>query len=154
MSEPCTAERAGTLTSRLRHHPLLTLRDEMDDLFSRFLGAEEGMFTSRMMLPMDLSETDSALEVVLDLPGVDPDTVDIRITGSVLHVRGERKERSEERGRTYHRGERRRGPISRDIALCCPVEESEVAAEYRNGVLTITLPKSEEAKTRKIAVKH
>jgi HSP20 family protein len=90
----------------------------------------------------------------VDLPGVKPDDIDIRLSGNTLRLHGERKEEQQEKGRTFHRIERRRGNCSRSITLPCAVVEDEVAAEYNDGVLTVTLPKCEEAKSRKIEVKH
>lgn len=155
MSETITSPAHKSLSSKLRYHPLTTLRDELDDLLSRFLGgADEGWLTGRMSPPVDVSETDTAIEVRLDLPGVKADEIDIHLTGNMLNVCGERKDQKEEKGRTFHRVERRRGNLSRSIALPCAIEEDEVAAEYKDGVLTITLPKCEEAKSHRIAVKH
>ena len=104
---------------------------------------------------MDVSETDKAVEVRLDVPGINPADVDIQLSSGTLTVRGERKEEEEEKDkdRNYHRVERRCGSFSRTVTLPCSVREDEAAAEYKDGVLTITLPKSEEAKTRRIKVK-
>ena len=71
----------------------------------------------------------------------------------MLTVSGERKEEREEKGKTYHRVERRVGSFSRSVTLPCPVREDAVDAQYKNGILTIKLPKTEEAKARKITVK-
>jgi HSP20 family protein len=126
----------------------------MDDLLSRFWGDEgEGWLAGRMAPSADLSETDTAIEVRVDLPGIKPSEIDIQLSGNVLTVSGERKEEKEEKGRTFHRVERRTGSFSRSITLPCAVQEQEVAAEYRDGVLAITLPKEEGAKARKIKVK-
>jgi HSP20 family protein len=102
---------------------------------------------------LDLSETDTAVETKMDLPGVKPEEIEIQLNGNVLTVSGERKEEQEEKGKTYHRLERRVGNFSRSMTLPCPVEEDEVAASYKDGVLSITLPKTDEAKTRKIKIK-
>jgi HSP20 family protein len=66
---------------------------------------------------------------------------------------GQRKEEKEEKGKTYHRLERRTGSFSRMLTLPCEVNADEVAAEYAQGVLTVKLPKCEEAKSKKVAVK-
>jgi HSP20 family protein len=71
----------------------------------------------------------------------------------MLTVAGERKEEKEEKGKTFHRVERLYGNFSRSVTLPCSVNEEEVAAEYKDGVLTIKLPKAEEAKAHKIKVK-
>jgi HSP20 family protein len=89
----------------------------------------------------------------MDLPGMTAKDIDIQISGSVLTVSGQREEEREEKGKTFHRVERRYGSFSRSVTLPSAVEESEVAAECRDGVLTIKLPKTEESKAHKIKVK-
>ena len=105
---------------------------------------------------MDVSETDKTVEVRLDLPGIKPEDVDIQLCAGTLTVRGERREEEEKKDkeRNYHRVERRYGNFSRSVTLPCGVREDEAAAEYKDGVLTVTLPKSEESKTRRIKVKE
>ena len=95
------------------------------------------------------SETDTAIEAKLDLPGVKPEEVEIQLNGNVLTISGERKEEEEEKGKTFHRVERRVGQFSRSMSLPCPVEEDEVAASYKDGVLTIMLPKNRRSKNAK-----
>ena len=130
------------------------LRGEMEELMSRFWGDEEdGWNFARMTPAIDVTESESALEARVDLPGVKPDEIDIQLSGNLLTVSGERKEEKEEKGRTYHRIERRSGSFSRCVSLPCAVQEDEVAADCRDGVLTITLPKTDEAKSHKIKVK-
>ncbi len=83
----------------------------------------------------------------------DDSEIDIQLNNNLLTVSGERKEEKEEKGRTLHRIERRVGSFSRSITLPCSVAADEAAAEYRDGVLKITLPKTEESKAQKIKVK-
>jgi HSP20 family protein len=99
-----------------------------------------------------MAETDTAIEARMDVPGVTAKDIDIQISGNALTVRGERKEEKEEKGKTFHRIERRYGSFSRSVTLPCAVAESEVAAEYRDGVLTVKLPKTEESKAHKVKV--
>jgi HSP20 family protein len=137
-----------------RRDPFTALREEMNDLRSRLWGGDdEGWFGGAMAPSVDLSETDTAVEVRMDLPGVKPDDIDIQVSGNVLSVTGQRQEEKEEKGRTFHRVERHSGSFSRSITLPAAVNESEVAAEYRDGVLIITLPKSDPSKRQKIKVK-
>jgi HSP20 family protein len=89
----------------------------------------------------------------MDIPGMEAKEIDIQVNANVLTVSGERKEEHEEKGKTYHRIERRVGSFSRSITLPCPVKEDAVEAQYKNGILAIKLPKTEEAKARKILVK-
>jgi HSP20 family protein len=127
---------------------------DVEDLVGRLWDeGEDGWFVGRTVPSIDVSETDAAVEAKVDLPGMKPDEIDIRLNANVLTVSGERKEEKEEKGKTYHRLERRAGTFSRSITLPCPVAEDEVAAEFHDGVLTITLPKTEQANARKIKVK-
>lgn len=137
-----------------RRGPVSGLLEEFEDAVGRLWeGREDGWSCGYNVPSLDISETDKSVEVKLDLPGIKPKEIEIQLNGNVLTVSGERKEEQEEKGKTYHRVERRSGSFSRSITLPCAVQEDEVAAEYRDGVLTVTLPKTEEAKTRKIAVK-
>ncbi len=134
--------------------PFAALREEMNDLRSRLFGeGDGGWFTGALVPALDLSETDSALEVRIDVPGVTAKDIDIQINGNLLTVAGERQEEKEEKGKTVHRVERSYGNFSRSVTLPCAVVEGEVAAEYQNGVLTIKLPKAEESKAHRIKVK-
>jgi HSP20 family protein len=126
----------------------------MNDLCARLVGDEdEGWFSEAMVPALDLSETDTAIEVRMDLPGITAKDIDIQISGNVLTVSGQREEEKEEKGTTFHRVERRYGSFSRSVTLPCAVVESEVAAEFHDGVLAIKLPKTEESKAHKIKVK-
>jgi len=153
---------AGTLTESprrklspwFRRGPLATLREEMEDLFEPMLGeGGDGWGTRMLAPPIDLSETDATVQARLDLPGVDPKEIDIQVSGNQLTIAGERKEEKEEKGELYHRIERRCGRFSRSISLPCSVNEDKIDATYRDGVLSITLPKTEAAKSKKIEVK-
>jgi HSP20 family protein len=152
----------GTLTKRepgvvrhwFRRGPLLsTLRDEMDEMLADFFnGAGDGRLTGTMP-PLDLTETETTVEVRVDVPGIKPGELDIQLAGNSLTISGQRKEEYEEKGRTLYRVERRSGSFSRSVALPSSVKEDHVDAQYHDGVLTITLQKSEEAKTRKIKIR-
>ena len=136
-----------------RREPSLDLLNEMD-LLTRFWGdEEEGWFGGALTPSVDLSETEDAVEVRMDLPGVKPKEIDIQLNHNVLTVSGERKEEKEEKDRAFHRIERRTGKFSRSFTLPCPVEEGGVVAEHQEGILSITLPKTREAQARKIEVK-
>ncbi len=137
-----------------KREPLTTWRGEMEDLLSRFWEVEREWFGGEISPSVDVAETDKTLEVRMDIPGVTAKDIDIRLNHNVLTVTGERKEEKEEKGKSFHRVERRSGNFSRTVTLPCAVAEDEVAAEYRDGVLAITLPKTEEAQTRKIKVKE
>ena len=148
------AKRENRLHSPLfRRSPLATLRDEMQDFVSQVFGEETEWPLARMAPHLDLSETDHAVEVRLDVPGIDPKDIDVQVSGNTLTVTGERKQQREEKGKTWHRIECRTGSFSRTLTLPCAVKEDAAEAQYRDGILTVTLPKTEEAKAHKIKVK-
>jgi HSP20 family protein len=89
----------------------------------------------------------------MDIPGMETKDIDIQVNGNLLTISGERKEEREEKGTTFHRVERRVGSFSRTVTLPCPVKEDAVDAQYKNGTLTVKLPKTEETKSKKITVK-
>lgn len=103
--------------------------------------------------PMNLWADDEAFHVETDLPGIDPDTLDINVTdGTQLTIRGERKPMEPESA-TWLRQERPSGTFTRSLTLPSLVDVDKVDARYEHGVLKLTLPKSEAAKPRKITVK-
>jgi HSP20 family protein len=126
----------------------------MNGLRSRLWGdQDEGWFAGAMVPALDVSETDTVIDVRMDLPGITAKDIDIQVNGNLLTVSGERKEEKEEKGKAVHRGERSYGQFFRSVTLPSNVIESEVAAEYKDGVLTIKLPKTEQSKAHKIKVK-
>jgi HSP20 family protein len=102
---------------------------------------------------LDLVETPETLIVKLEVPGVDPKDIEISVSGDALNVQGEKREEKEEKGRTFHRVERTYGAFRRSITLPQPVKADRVEAESKDGILTITLPKTPEAMPKRISVK-
>jgi HSP20 family protein len=105
---------------------------------------------------IDVVETDANVEVKTDLPGMTAEDVDIEIRDDYLTVSGETSEeaKSEEgNGTKYHRIERRTGSFSRTVRLPCDVKQDEIQAELKDGVLTVTMPKADGTRSRKISVK-
>jgi HSP20 family protein len=137
-----------------RRDPFQVLQQEMDDLITRFSDDWGGDWLARPFAPLaDVSETGDALQVRMDVPGIPGKDIEIEVTGNTLRVKGDRKEEHEEKGKTWHRLERRHGSFERSVTLPCAVREDKVEASCEEGVLTIRLPKTETAKTHKIAVK-
>ncbi len=154
MSKSLPARTSQGLTSWFGRDPFTTLREEMNDMLSRFsTDGDGGWLTGERIPSLDLSETNGQIEVKMDVPGVKPDEIDIEVRADTLHIRGEHKEEKEEQGKTFHRIERRAGSFSRSVTLPCSVDEEKVTAECRDGILTIKLPKTEESRTRKVKVK-
>ena len=115
--------------------------------------AEARHATSRVWRPLvDIYETADDVEVFLDLPGLDRDSIDVQLTGENLVVHGERLPLKREGGHYVH-VERPEGAFQRSFTLGVPVDPDKVQASYRDGVLTITLPKAEAVKPRKVQVK-
>jgi HSP20 family protein len=137
-----------------RRDPFRALQEEFDDMLSRISEDWNGEWLARPSVPsLDVSETAEMVQVRMDVPGIDAKDIDIEITGNMLHVSGERKEEKEEKGKTWHRIERKTGSFARSVTLPSAVKEDKVEAAYKDGVLTITLPKTEEAKTHKVKIK-
>ena len=101
----------------------------------------------------NLAETEKALEVTVELPGMKPEEVKVEIKGEQLWITGEKKEEKEEKGKTFHRVERRAGMFRRIFALPFEVTQEKVEAKFTDGVLKVTLPKAEKVAPKQIEVK-
>lgn len=144
------------LTRRTRTPGLGRLRTDLDSLFNRFF-EDWGETTPAMGTywpAVDVSEREDDLLVRAELPGMTADNIDIEVQGHSLVLRGEKKEEAEDKGERYHYVERRSGAFQRMIQLPNEVDAEKIDASYKDGVLTITLPKSEAAKPKRIAVKQ
>src|SRR6266576_2095628 len=101
---------------------------------------------------VDIFETEHELVVKADLPDVNPQDLDIRVENNILTIRGERKFENKTNGEDYLRVERAYGPFSRSFSLANFVKSDAIKADYQNGVLTLSIPKREEAKPKQIKV--
>ncbi len=134
-------------------------RDEMEDLFSRFMGRSDfdlgfPAFGASAIGPrMDLVESHKEFTVSAELPGVDPKEIEINVTGNVLTIRGEKKHDVEEKGRDFHYTERQYGAFHRTMQLPSAVDPAKVNATYKDGILTIAIAKHPEAQPKRIPVK-
>ncbi len=128
------------------------LRREVDRVFGEFTAGGEP-FASRTYPGVNITEDTDHYYVRGELPGVQAEDLDISVVEGRLLIRGERKLGTEDKGANYHRREREGGFFRRIIALPAKVNSEKVSAAIKNGVFTITLPKAEETKPRKIAVK-
>lgn len=127
--------------------------NEMEDLMERYFGeGSEQLGLTRFTPSLNLSETENGYEVSAELPGMKPEEVNVELKEGKLWISGEKKEESEEKGKTFHRIERRHGEFRRMIQLPGTVDEDKVEAKFESGVLTINIPKSEEVKPRRIPV--
>jgi len=130
-----------------------TLQEQVNRLFGNVLerGGEESNLTS-WAPAVDIYETEHELVVKADLPEVDPKELDIRVENNLLTIRGERKFEKKVNEDNYLRVERAYGSFSRSFSLANTVNAEAIKADYQNGVLTLTIPKREEAKPKQIKV--
>jgi len=134
---------------------LMSLQEAMDRLFEEsFVRPRSALMPfGSTGLALDVYETDDALVVTTSTPGVKTEDLDISITGDILTIRGETKREEEVKRENYHRQERRYGAFSRSVTLPVPVDADKAEAKCQNGVLTLTIPKAEEARPKIIKVK-
>ena len=142
----------------LRQRPtdLVSLQRQMNDAFDRFLdfGNEDAQADEGGWLPaVNVSETTDNLVIEAELPGMESKDIDISLLGDVLTIKGEKRHESEDKGQHWHRVERSHGRFTRSFRLPVAIAADKVAADYKNGVLRVTLPKSEHSKTRAVKVK-
>jgi HSP20 family protein len=131
------------------------MRRDMDRLWDSFfergtLRGEDG----REWLPsLDVAETKNEIVVKAEVPGMEPKDIDVSLSDGLLTIKGEKKQEREEKEENYHLVERNYGSFTRSIRLPNEVQSDKINASYKNGVLKIVLPKSEEAKKKEIKIK-
>ena len=101
---------------------------------------------------VDIAETDSGFEVRAELPGVKQEDVNVSVRDNVLTLRGEKRQEETDEGKNYRRVERHYGSFQRAFTLPPTVDADAITAAYRDGVLTLTVPKAEEAKPKEIPI--
>lgn len=131
-----------------KYDPFKEIEKFFEDDFFGFFPAVRRHFAP----PMDIYQTESDLVVELQVPKEVADKVDVSIEDGVLTVKGGEEKEEEEKGKNYYRKEIRKGSFSRSVALPADVKEEGAKAAYENGVLKITLPKTEVKKPKKIEV--
>lgn len=130
------------------------LQDEMNDLFNQFFTGWPTESSMGSYWPaVDISEEDENIVVRAELPGVERDDIDISVQGNTLSIRGEKRQRKDEESGNYRHVERRMGSFQRVFTLPTEVDAEKIEAHHRDGILTVTLPKSESAKPKRITVK-
>lgn len=134
---------------------LTSLRREMDRLFENFL--ERGPFTQAtggVFEPaVELADTNGNVLVKVQVPGITKDNIHVDIANDVLTLRGEIKEEEKKAEKNYYRREFHYGTFSRSIPLPTHVQADQANAQLKDGILTITIPKSEEAKAKQIPIR-
>jgi HSP20 family protein len=135
---------------------LQSFRDEMNRTLSRWFSREEGDEpTMRRWVPaLDVTESKDAYHIDVEVPGVNPEDINVTVDRGMLTVQGERRSEEEKSDRSYHRIERRYGMFRRSISLPGDVDPSRVQATYDNGVLRLEVPKTDGGQPKRIEVKH
>ncbi|MCA9150773.1 MAG: Hsp20/alpha crystallin family protein [Planctomycetales bacterium] len=127
------------------------LYKEMDNLVQHFIGEDNG--GARDFVPqLNVAENEGGYEVTVDLPGLKPEDVSVEVHENQLTISGKRDSEQQENGKTYHRVERRYGEFRRVVSLPAAVDEAKITAKYEQGVLHVSLPKSEKLKPTRISV--
>ncbi len=140
---------------REEEYPLFSLQREMNRLFGDFFKgfdlrpirlADERWagFNPRM----DLEETEKEYRITTELPGMEENDVEVLLTGNSITLKGEKKEEEEEKGKSYYHTERSYGSFHRTVPLPEGIDHKKIDAEFKNGVLTVKLPKTTETKTK------
>jgi HSP20 family protein len=134
--------------------PLSDIQSQMNHLFDSFLGQPASPEVGeRVWAPAaDIYETKNEVVVRAELPGLNEKDIHVSITGDLLTIQGERRGENDVQDASHYRRERWFGKFVRTFSLPMPVETSQIKATYRDGVLTVTLPKSEEVKAKEIKV--
>jgi len=134
---------------------LSRLHDEMDDLFRGFFGDWNWpSWDSNRWPAIDIAEKDNEFVVRAEVPGCKADDIDISVNGSTLTISGEKKQEKEEKEKGYYHVERSYGSFRRDMNLGSEIDSSKINATCKDGVLTLTIPKTEKSKAVKIKVKE
>ena len=138
---------------------LVGLQERMNRLFDESFrgmtrtGGEDDWALGGTWAPaVDIFEQEGNIVLRAELPGVDPKDVDIRLENNVLSLRGERKVDSEIKRENYHRVERAYGSFSRSFTLPSVVDQAKIKADYKDGILSVVLPKREESKPKQISI--
>ena len=134
---------------------LVTAQRDFDRLFRGAFSSQLGeteLSTRSWAPPVDIYETEDAIVLKAELPGADPKDVEVRVEDNTLYLKGERKFEKEVKEQNYHRVERSYGSFARSFSLPNSISTDQVKAEFKDGLLTLTMPKREEAKPKTIKI--
>lgn len=124
----------------------------LDEAFAGAFPEQGNVITSTLFAPTDVSEDENALQITMELPGVDPDDVRLSLESNILTIRGEKRQQVDENNERVHRFERVYGVFERTFALPNTVDPEKIEARFENGVLIVRIPKAERARPREIRV--
>lgn len=133
---------------------LWSIQDEINRMFDNFFGrTERGEWTESHWAPaVDIAENKDNLMVNVEVPGMKKEDIKVTYQDGILTVKGERKQQKEEKDKSFHRVERSYGSFCRSFTLPTAVQGDKIKANYKDGVLSIALPKVEEAKPKEISI--
>jgi len=133
---------------------LSTFRKEMDRLWNSTFGetALGKVFETEWQPSADIAETAESITVKAELPGLEPKDIEVTLSGDLLTIKGEKKKEEEKKDEKSHSTERFYGMFERSFRLSIGIKMDKVEAKFDKGVLTVTLPKTEEAKAKEIKV--
>ena len=133
---------------------MMTLREAMDRLFDDAFTRPLSMAGNGWAVPaVDMYQTDNEVVVKAALPGMKAEDVQLNVTGEMLTIKGEIKQKEEVKEKAYHLREQRWGMFERSVILPTEVVADKAKADFENGILTIAIPKAEEAKPKTISIK-
>ena len=141
---------------RWQPRELFDLRRDMSQLFDSFWGNGDEPEYAKVSVwrpSIDIAEHEGDFTVTADLPGIKREDLDVSVVNGRLTIRGERRQEKESKEGSVHRVERAYGTFTRSFDLPTAVAADEITAAYRDGVLTVVVPKAEEAKPKQIEVK-
>lgn len=139
--------------TRRNGNGLARLHNEMDDLFDGFFSGMDRPFGGKSWPTLDIAEQDDALVVRAEVPGCKAEDIDISVYGNMLTISGEKKETKEDKDKGYYHSESAYGSFRREVTLPTDVDPAKVEATYKDGVLSIHLPKAAKSKAVKVQVK-
>ena len=132
------------------------IRRDMDRVWDSFFEKKPALKTGEAgewFPSLDVTETKNDILVKAEIPGMDVKDIDISLNNDVLTIKGEKKQEKDEKEENYHLVERTYGTFVRSVRLPGEVKSDKISASYKNGVLNISLPKSEEAKKKEVKIK-
>ena len=148
---PVTTDRN---VARREANPFAFLQQEIDRLFDGFSRNFPAFTAAGRTLPsMDVSETDKAIEITAELPGLEQKDVELNLTDNLLTIRGEKKNEREEKNKDYHLVERSFGSFARSVELPAGVKAEDISAEISKGVLKVTVRKPTPKQSKQIEIK-
>ena len=126
-----------------------------DHIFHRYFHSDMPLreSVSHIVPRLNAEETEDAFNISVELPGMNKEDIEITFQDNILTISGEKKKSEDKEDKKFYHSERYFGKLSRSIGIASGVKLDEISAEYKNGVLNITIPKTEEAKPKKIDIK-